>query len=492
MLERDVYANFLRGKGKIKVFPTTREIQPFAMAKKLFRRAYPFMLASAMVLTGCGKKQEAGKINDSQNGKNRIEIVTDRSSENKITVDTINYMDIYNEVVNKYNLALLKEKEPLSKEYIDSLIKDDNVPELVDGNYNHLPENKENFWNIVKNGVKISVIDVQNSPILNENQKKVYMVMAYKTLSQISKHKDSVDDVDLNDYNNLKAFLYFEKVVEYKDNYKKVHTKSDGLIDARHEVLGRYYEDCENLKNVVLENVDVLSFAESFYKDKNKNMILTTNDSVFCNKASYEILNKWMKEQDIKEKGLYYLTSVEDDDYCNGISIINRRGKDLGVVLGVDSWGELGEGFYAPVGEIIVHEMMHVMQIKPSSDEKPEDNVIVDKTNVKSWIFNEKSDYVNELGPSLVSLVIDDYLYKKMNNIPQGVSVNYGSFLSNGKEVKIGELAMWFRGKLDKYKDEERFSVDKMLAKPEVFKELKAISNGNMPVRFDYTNNYSR
>ena len=73
-----------------------------------------------------------------------------------------------------------------------------------------MPENKENFWNIVKNGVKISVIDVQNSPILNENQKKVYKVMAYKTLSQISKYKDSVDDVDLNDYNNLKAFLYFE------------------------------------------------------------------------------------------------------------------------------------------------------------------------------------------------------------------------------------------------------------------------------------------
>ena len=174
------------------------------------------------------------------------------------------------------------------------------------------------------------------------------------------------------------------------------------------------------------------------------------------------------------------------------ISIINRRGKDLGIILGVDSWGELGEGFYAPVGEIIVHEMMHVMQIKPSSNEKPEDNLIVDNTNVKSWIFNEKSDYVNELGPSLVSLVIDDYLYKEMNNIPQGVSVNYGSFISNGNEVKIGELAMWFRGKLDKHKDEERFSVDKMLSKPEVFNELKAISNGNMPVRFDYTNKYSR
>ena len=106
------------------MFPTTREIEPFAMAKKLFRRVYPFMLASAMVLTGCGKKQEAGKINDSQNGKNRIEIVTDKSSENKAMVDTINYLDIYNEVVNKYNLAILKEKEPLSKGYIDSLIKE--------------------------------------------------------------------------------------------------------------------------------------------------------------------------------------------------------------------------------------------------------------------------------------------------------------------------------------------------------------------------------
>jgi len=488
MLEQNVYADFFRGKGGVRVFPTKRGKAPFSLAKKVLRRAYPFLLASAMVLTGCGQKREDKSVGNNSNNDNNIEVVEPKRV---VLDDSVNYSDIYNEVVRMYNLSQLMDNEPLSKEFIDSLMKERSVPTLTDNNYNHLPENKENFWNIVKNGVKVSVDDVSKSSMLNEKEKKTYRIMAYKMLSQISKQKGSVDDVDLNDYNNLKAFLYFEKVVKYRDNYEKVHSKADGVIDARNEVLGRYYEDYEKLKGLVLDNADVLNFAEAFYKDEKKYMILTVNDSTVCNKASYEILDKWMKDQKIQDDGLYYLTSVEDDDYCNGVAIINRRGKDLGVVLGVDAWGELGKGYYAPVGEIIIHEMIHVMQTKPASDEKPEDNMKTEDI-VKSWKFYEKKDYVNELGPSLMSLVIDDYLYKEVNRIEQKTIIDYGSFVSNGKDVKIGELAIWFRDKLEKYKSDERFSVDEMLAKPEVFRELKAISNGNIPIKINYINNYSR
>lgn len=45
-------------------------------------------------------------------------------------------------------------------------------------------------------------------------------------LAQISRVKGTKDEVDLSDYNNLKAFLYFEKVLRYGDNYDEVLQKA--------------------------------------------------------------------------------------------------------------------------------------------------------------------------------------------------------------------------------------------------------------------------
>ena len=67
-------------------------------------------------------------------------------------------------------------------------------------------------------------------------------------LAQIKHARGDIQNVDLRDYNNLKAFLYFEKVLRYGDKYWKVLGRTEGTIDERAEVFGRYYQDLEALK----------------------------------------------------------------------------------------------------------------------------------------------------------------------------------------------------------------------------------------------------
>lgn len=62
---------------------------------------------------------------------------------------------------------------------------------------------------------------------------------------------------------------------------------------------------------------------------------------------------------------------------------------------------------------------------------------------------------------------------------------NLGKVNVNGKNIKLGELAVWFRENMEEYKKEnnERFSVDKMLVSPKVLGELRSISKGYIPLR---------
>ena len=91
MSTNDVYQNFFRGKGAIKVFPTRKNASPFAIAKRVCRRVYPFLLASAMVLTGCGQKE--GKKSQNNDNENKTEILV--NTRNAVIVDTINYSEMF-------------------------------------------------------------------------------------------------------------------------------------------------------------------------------------------------------------------------------------------------------------------------------------------------------------------------------------------------------------------------------------------------------------
>ncbi|MBR5154502.1 MAG: hypothetical protein IKW58_02120 [Alphaproteobacteria bacterium] len=463
----ELYNRFLSQKGKVKAFLSEKGAIPFEIDKSSLKKAYPVLIASIIGLSSCSLKSKEEK-----------EYTTPINKE-------IFYNNIYNDAVEIYQLDKLSNDEALPQKMIEDIMLAKNTPTLTDYNYNHMPENQENFWNIVKNGVKISVNDVEKSTKLSREQVKRYKIMAYKMLSQISRKKGSVDEVDLSGHNNLKAFSYFEKVVQFRDNYERVVARAPGVHDAHSEIFGRYYKDYFKLHGKCEENPEIEEFAKILYKNDDKDKIFSYKDSVYCNKKSYEVLGKWLKDQDIKDDNLYYFEPDCNDEYCNSASSYYKRGGDLGVVLSIHPEGDLGDGLYAPVGSVIIHELMHVMQRKPSSAELPMDNAIEGANAFVNRHFKESAGYAEELAPTLMCLMIDDEIYKEKNGIELNRVVDYGKIKVQGRNINLGELAIWFREKTVEYKktNKGRFSADKMLCSPNVLKELKSISNGYMPVK---------
>lgn len=450
-MKANVYDAFLTDK--VKVFATQKDVKPFVLPRKIMKKAAPFLIASAMTLTACSPK--TNETNTSDNG-------------------ATNYSEIYKEVVEKYNLTSLMAKEPFSQDEINDMIIHNNPPELVDYNFNHCPENVENFWEIVKNGIRATKI-VQKSPTLNFKQKKEYQIVAFKMLSQMTRIKGTKDAIDLSDYNNLKTFLYFEKLLKYGDNYEKVLEKDDGLINEQAELFGRYYKDFEILEKKAQNFPGVRKFAYELYNN-NDRFMLSYQDSVQANKLSKQLLQKWMKKQNITDENLWYLTSVEEDGYANAVAYWHRRGTTVELSLGIDSRGNIDEGDFSPVGAILIHELQHVMQKKPSSPENPEDNQKSDEdVAFVSSPYDESC--ISELGPTLYSLAIEDRLYKHIKGIDQDKVLDYGALQFGKSQIKLGEVAVWFGKMIDKYPEN---SVDKLVAKDEILQQLNQWGNGQI------------
>lgn len=437
-MKADIYTGFITDK--VKVFGTGKNDKPFVLPKRVFRKAAPFLIASAIVMTACTPKQNDSRRDDS-------------------------LKSIYAETIERYNLDRLRGKEPFSQEELKQMTANPNPPALTDFNFNHCPASVENFWEIVRNGLA-KTREIQNSPRLTRAQAKEYQITAYKMLAQMTRAKGTKDKVDISDYNNLKTFLYFEKVLRFGDNYNEVLSKDIGWIDERDEVFGRYYKDYLALEKAADSYPGVERFARALY-NTNDRFILSYADSARANDISRGILKDWLKKQDIKDKNLWYMTDVEADDYANAVAFWYRRGATVGISFGVDSRGNLSEGDYSPVGTIIIHELQHTMQKKPASAESPADNRINDEDfDVKSRF---ETGVISELGPTLYSLVLEDRIYKKIHGIPQNKAVDYGQIQVGGQKISLGETALWFGKMMDKYPHK---SVDKLLQEPEVLKQL--------------------
>ena len=461
-MRADVLTSFLTDK--VKVFPTQRNIDPFVLPKKAIRRAYPFLLASAMVFTtGC----RAGNLSHPADNTG------DNHHQTTMTATSLN--EIYKEVVNTYHLTALQEKEPFSIEEINQMMAEKKAPLLKDNNFNHCPENVANFWEIVKNGIVVTQ-ELMNSDMLSEAQKSEYRITAFKMLSQMSKIKGTKDEVDLSDYNNLKTFLYFEKVLMYRDNYNNVLGHEAGCSDERDEFLGRYYKDFENLVQKAEKYPGIEMFAKAYYLNQDRH-ILSSEDSIQANAISREMFNEWLKSENISRHDLLCFAMMNnDDEYINTSRFLYKRGDLFFAAIFVDPKGQLKYGDYAPVGETAEHEMRHLMQFKPTSNEKPSDNKLSDEEAAKLPADKFSSTLLAELGPSLHSLVRQDQIYKKMHHLKEDQVVDYGVVVNTGAaKLKLGELAVWF-GKMEKKYPYS--SIDKVLVQPEVLKQLNQWGGG--------------
>lgn len=453
-MKADVYTGFLTEK--VKAYSTDKNVKPKTISGRKIRQGLPALLASMMLSMpfSCQSAQERRENNDGA----KTETVEVRT-------------------------AFFEEKEFLSAEEIDAILQNPSPAPLEDINFNHLPENQANFWEIVRNGAA-KIQELQQSRRLNAEQKAEYRITARKMLAQVSHAAGDMNDVDLRDYNNLKTFLYFEKVVRYGDKYWKVLGRSEGTIDERAEVFGRYYQDQEALKQQVDRSSGVQKFAKALYAC-NERFVLSYNDSIQANKMSREILKDWLSKQQVNDTNLWYFAETEEYDYCNVLAVYNSRGNSVRAVLGVSPKGDLGDGFYSPVGAVLIHELQHLMQKKPASRENPEDN---QKENSKIKIKQSHfDDFTMELGPTLYSLAIEDMMYKKIHGIAADKAVSYGNINLGTHKVSLGETAVWFGKMLEKYPE---LSVDKILAKPEVFNHLNTLGNGAPALQLN--NQYGR
>lgn len=471
-MHTDIYNLFFSGKSKtVKAYGTTKEnATVFEIPKKVLRRAYPFMLASAMLFTGCS--QSPTPVAKEGVATDEVTSVQKATSENKHEAV---YDSLYHQVVASYNLTKLMEKEPLPQAMIMELMNDTEVPPLTDRNYNHMPENEENFWEIVKNGLQV-MRDAQSNPDISDKEKKEYKIMSYKMLSQISRIKGTTDKIDLTDYNNLKTFAFFEKMTYYGADYDRTLKKESGVINESNELYGRYYKDYENFVKKAEEYPGIEKFTEAMYEDLQRFVLSKTvaQDSVQAKQIANQMLNDWMAEQHIEDDNLYRAVSVNGDEgYVNQTAVYFRRGTDLRVSLGIDESGDLGEGCYSPLGVTLIHELQHIMQVRPASFESADDNSIQEEDLPhRAKDLDIAQSLLIEVGPTLYSLVLEDSIYKQIHQIDiNEVVESYGQLDVDGHKVQLGEIANKMRYFFfDKYAEE--VSIDKVLTKPDVLQQL--------------------
>lgn len=395
--------------------------------------------------------------------------------------EVLQHVEKQSVIISRYNILDLTKKEFLPLDVVENIMSEQSIastPILTDRNYNHCIEHQENFWEIVKNGVKVAH-KVQNSDKLNDAQKYEYLLTTAKMLSQITRYIGTENEVDISDYNNMKAFLFFERLIEHNDNYDYVLTKRRGLITERNEIFGRNYKDLKELQAKCDEYPTIRNFAKKLYHCDYRS-IIEAKDSTKANEISMQILNDWLIDN-YATSDLWRYAEYGTRKYVNMVTFYYWRQDDLLLITTIDPDGYIGDNRYHPVGSTILHEMIHVMQKPPASKEQPNDNK---KENVNAY-GNGIPDYATELGPTLVNLVIDDYIYKKIHNIPLDEVVNYGY----RPDFNIGKLTVWFASKLKKYPN---MSVERIILQEDVFNILHQYSldyfDRDSKIIYKYTN----
>ncbi len=414
-MSKNVYDHF--AEGEVKAFATRQGVKPRKFAGRLLRKTFPLLASSVMMFSSS-------------------------CAGNKENIDKDGFIDC----------------TELTSDQITDLILNPNPENLIwDLDYNHAPENQKNYVNMINQGLAV-IKDLSTNENLSEKEILDYKKMAINMLVGVKVVDGKLSNADLSDPNTLKSFLFFEKVVKYKDNYDKVFSEEEGIYNEQSKLLGKDYKDCYNLIEKAKNNRGILFFSEALYMDGDR-FLVPQEDKEMANKISCFILDDWLKRNGINEENLFKYLDASGDNKSNTVSFYLKKGKDFRVEVSIDPEGDLGNGYYSPVGVNIIHELMHVAQKKPSSEQN----------------LSEKEHLIEELGPTLNSLMLDDMIYKTIHKIPMDNIVNYGDLDIGRNKTSLGELAVWFRKMTEKYANR---SIDGVLCENEVFDKLEKIGKG--------------
>ena len=468
-MQPDVLSAFLGNKSQsIKVFSTDKRVKPFSMPSRIIRKAFPFLVVSAMTFTACSENKSADTKENTAEQVEKIKFEQNlQKAQDSIQVP---WIDTYKEVVEKYRLVGKKDKEPLSIADIDALMKTPQIIEVTDTNFNHAPENVDNFWKIIKSGIGVAQ-NIQKDSAVSEQIKQQYRDACITALSKITKLKKTENTIDLADYNNLHAFAFFEKMLKYKDDAELIFYQNKGWIDEQTEFFGRYYQDHLDFEKKAQNYSGVEAFAKALYANSER-FIVEAKDSVYANALSRKMYEEWRCAQGIEKEHLGAFIDTDSDNYANNTVYGNKRGYLLGINLDINAKGEVEtpDGLsYLPVGLIEIHENQHIGALPPKSYEKAEHNKLISEKAEINDMQGLNSNYV-ELGPTLYTLTMSDRIYKAIHKIDRDKEVDYGVNIQVAdNSIALGEIANWFGKMLEKYPSE---SIDKVMQEKEVLEQI--------------------
>ena len=131
----------------------------------------------------------------------------------------------------------------------------------------------------------LSINDLSESGKLSDDEVMAYKKTAVKMLKGVKLVDGDISSPDLSDANTLKAFLFFERVVRYKDNYEKVFVNKLGIHNEQSDFLGVNYKDSYRLIEKAENSEGMLSFADKFYHSASR-FVIPENDTVLANKIN--------------------------------------------------------------------------------------------------------------------------------------------------------------------------------------------------------------
>lgn len=277
----------------------------------------------------------------------------------------------------------------------------------------YLLKNKEQLDNLIS---KYN----ENITKLSDKDKNYYQgfIERYKKTAETEPFARNVDA--------KKLFLALKKLDKYNYDTKAIPANFK-RINEDTDILGKYSNDCTELKTIIENNPKYKKSMDNFYKQLYRSDAYTCllgDDKTQVKKLAADMLKEEMSKYSDKLEDLYEETNFKSVTYTYDTDneINNWR-------MHVNIAGDLEkDNCYLPKELVILHELYHVKQAVPGQSE------------------NYGDKYV-ELGAVIDNIVKSDEIHKKIHNIPLSETIEYSRnyTAADGRKVNTGELANKFR-----------------------------------------------
>ena len=302
--------------------------------------------------------------------------------------------------------------------------------------YKYIPASQDNFWEVATGAVKII-----KEPQYQNN----------KFYQELCRFYDNTKgkDVDLNDPTIRKIFLACKKITK---NHTELAENSDGTYNEQSYLLGidakAFYRLTQNAP------ISFHTFCKKLYDNQDRFKMLDSKDAPQAEKLAEQLLREKLDAYNISSQDTSFCyTNFKSAVYTNDL---DNEWNDWNLQLHISPQQlDSADGKYCPTAIIKAHELGHIMQKMPGA--------------------REEKNELAELAPTIELIVMQDIVYKKINNIPLSEEVKYPESPEAG--INMGKIANTFR--TIKEKNNLR-SYEDVLLTPEAGRAINTFETQNI------------